>query len=59
VALTCAIEERGSAPRSTTLDNGSEFTGIALEAWAIQHGIQLCFIRPSRPAENGFTDSFN
>ena len=55
----CAITERGKAPRSITLDNGSEFTGRALEAWAIQHGVQLCFIRPGRPVENGFIESFN
>jgi putative transposase len=57
--LTRAIVERGQAPRSITLDNGSEFTGRALEAWAIQHGVQLCFIRPGRPVENGFIESFN
>src|SRR5947209_8483490 len=58
-ALTRAIEERGKAPQSITLDNGSEFTGRALEAWAIQHGVELCFIRPGRPVENGFIESFN
>lgn len=58
-ALTSAIVERGQAPQSITLDNGSEFTGRALEAWAIQHGVELCFIRPGRPVENGFIESFN
>jgi putative transposase len=58
-ALKRAIEERGQAPRSITLDNGSEFTGRAVEVWAIQHGVQLCFIRPGRPVENGFIESFN
>ena len=58
-ALTSAIVERGQAPKSITLDNGSEFTGRALEAWAIQHGVELCFIRPGRPVENGFIESFN
>ena len=58
-ALSRAIEERGSVPRSITVDNGSEFTGRALEIWAIQHGVQLCFIRPGRPVENGFIESFN
>lgn len=58
-ALKRAIEERGAAPRSITLDNGSEFTGRALEAWAMQHGVELCFIRPGRPVENGFIESFN
>ena len=34
-------------------DSGSELTGRALEAWAIQHGVLLCFIRPGRPVGNG------
>ena len=58
-ALTRAIEERGSAPGSLTLDNGSEFTGRAMEVWAMETGVQLCFIRPGRPVENGFIESFN
>jgi transposase InsO family protein len=57
--LSGAIGERGGAPKSITVDNGSEFTGRVLEAWAIQHGVQLCFIRPGRPVENGFIESFN
>jgi len=58
-ALTQAIAERGVAPQSLTLDNGSEFAGRAMELWAIQNSVQLCFIRPGRPAENGFIESFN
>lgn len=46
VVATRAIKERSKALRSITLDKGSEFTGHALEAWAIPHGVQLCFIRP-------------
>ena len=53
-ALTRAIVERGQAPRSITLDNGNEFTGRALEAWAIQQAVDLCFIRPGRPVENPY-----
>jgi putative transposase len=58
-ALTRAVKERGAAPRSIIVDNGSEFTGRAMEAWAMQAGVQLCFIRPGRPVENGFIESFN
>lgn len=58
-ALSKAIAERGAAPRSITLDNGSEFAGRAMEAWAMHLGVQLCFIRPGRPVENGFIESFN
>lgn len=28
-------------------------------AWAHRHGVQLAFIRPGRPTENGFIESFN
>jgi hypothetical protein len=58
-ALTRAVNERRTASRSITVDNSSEFTGRAIEAWAIQAGVQLCFIRPGRPVENGFIESFN
>lgn len=58
-ALSRASKERGGPPRSITLDNGSEFVGRAMEAWAMESGVQLCFIRPGRPVENGFIESFN
>ncbi len=58
-ALERAQQERGSLPASITVDNGSEFCSRALEAWAMSHEVQLCFIRPGRPVENGFIESFN
>ncbi len=58
-AFSQAMGERGAVPRSMTLDNGSEFAGRMMEAWAIQTGVQFCFIRPGRPVENGFIESFN
>jgi putative transposase len=51
--------ERGGLPESITVDNGSEFCSRALEAWAMTNQVQLCFIRPGRPVENGFIESFN
>jgi putative transposase len=57
--LDCARQERGSLPENITVDNGSEFSGRALEAWAIANDVQLCFIRPGRPVENGIIESFN
>ena len=58
-ALKRARQERGSLPESITVDNGSEFCSRALEAWAMTQEVQLCFIRPGRPVENGFIESFN
>jgi putative transposase len=56
-ALQRAKAERGSLPASITVDNGSEFCSRTLEAWVMGNGVQLCFIRPGRPVENGFIDS--
>jgi putative transposase len=58
-ALEHARHERGHLPESITVDNGSEFCSRALEAWAMTNEVQLCFIRPGRPVENGFIESFN
>jgi len=48
-----------SAPESITTDNGSEFAGQAMDAWAHQAGVKLDFIRPGRPVQNGYIESFN
>jgi putative transposase len=47
------------APESITADNGSEFVGKAVDNWAHQTGVKLNFIRPGKPVENGFIESFN
>ena len=57
-ALEPIVTQRG-APRSITVDNGSEFASRIMDAWAYRHGIQLDFIRPGKPVENGFIESFN
>lgn len=31
-------------PETLILDNGPEFAGTALDAWAVQHGVHLHFI---------------
>jgi transposase InsO family protein len=40
-------------------DNGSEFTSQATDLWAYQNAVCLDFIRPGKPAENGYIGSFN
>src|SRR5262249_7357458 len=52
---------RGTAapPRSITVDHGREFQSRALEDWAYRRGVQLDFIRPGKPIENAFIESFN
>lgn len=60
VALTLSriVAERGT-PISITVDNGTEFVSKAMDGWAYQHGVQLEFIRPGRPVENSYIESFN
>ena len=40
-------------------DNGGEFAGKAIEAWAYQNDVKLDLIRPGKPVENGYIESFN
>ena len=56
--LKRVVAVRG-VPESITIDNGSEFAGRAMEAWAYQAGVKLDFIRPGKPVENAFIESFN
>jgi putative transposase len=58
LALDCVAGQRGY-PKEITVDNGTEFYSKAMDAWAYQHGVKLDFIRPGRPMENGYTESFN
>lgn len=46
-------------PEVLMLDNGPEFAGNALDAWACQHGVTLHFIQPGKPVQNAFIESFN
>lgn len=50
--------ERG-LPRSIVCDNGPEFTSKALDRWAYEHRVTLQFIRPGKPIENAYCESFN
>ena len=46
-------------PESITVDNGPEFAGMALDRWAYAKNVKLAFIRPGKPVENAFIESFN
>ena len=46
-------------PHWIVADNGPEFTGQALDQWAFEQGVQLHFITPGKPSENGYVESFN
>jgi putative transposase len=38
---------------------GLEFDGQVLDKWSYRTGVRLSFIRPGRPNENAYIESFN
>jgi len=58
-ALDQVIAERGAGPEVITIDNGTEFTSRHFDGWAYDRNIKLDFIRPGKPVENGYIESFN
>lgn len=46
-------------PKSIVVDHGPEFISQTLDIWAYQRGIQLVFIRPGKPVENAYVESFH
>jgi putative transposase len=46
-------------PEGISLDNGPEFAGRVLDAWAYRNKVRLDFIRPGKPTENAYIESFN
>jgi putative transposase len=52
------LSEVRGLPEVITVDNGPEFAGKALDEWAYRRGIKLNFIRPGKPVENAYAESF-
>ena len=46
-------------PKVITVDNGPEFAGKDLDRWAWENKVQLRFIRPGKPVDNAYIESFN
>lgn len=58
LTLERLIERRGKVAAIRS-DNGPEFAGNAMDGWAYGKGIKLDFIRPGKPNDNAFIESFN
>ncbi len=56
--LDRVADERG-LPDEILIDNGPEFTCRALDEWAHRNGVRLHFIRPGKPNDNAYIESFN
>jgi len=53
------FERRGIRPESIRVDNGPEFISKTLDEWAYRSKVNLDFIRPGKPVENAYAESFN
>ena len=58
-AVLDRLADTRGLPRSITVDHGPEFEGQVLDAWAYEKNVQLSFIRPGKPNENAYIESFN
>ena len=50
--LTAMIEQRGQ-PQTIRCDNGPEFTSRHFAAWCAERQIQVNYIQPGKPMQNG------
>jgi len=57
-ALDQLVEIRGR-PQALRMDNGPELISGTLARWAKRHGVELMFIQPGRPMQNGYIERFN
>ena len=60
--VTRVLEAAGrfrALPQTIRTDQGPEFTGKAMDAWAYSHGIELRLIEAGKPTQNAYVESFN
>jgi len=59
VAVLNRLAVTRGLPSFITVDNGPEFVCKKLAEWATAHKVELRFIQPGMPMQNGFVESFN
>lgn len=53
------LHETLGLSQTIVVDNGPECAGRALDAWAYAKNVTLRSIRPGKPIENAYVESFN
>jgi len=59
VAMLDRVARERGYPDMLVVDNGPELRSRAMEAWAGDHGVRLCFIDPGKPTQNAYIESLN
>jgi putative transposase len=52
------VQDHGK-PQTIVVDNGPEFISQHVDEWAYRTGVELAFIRPGKPVDNAYIESFN
>ena len=53
------LKEFRGLPKMIRVDNGPEFISHRLDNWCKEHKIDLLFIQPGKPMQNGFIERCN
>jgi putative transposase len=57
--VTRFLDALPDLPTDLVCDNGPEFTSQCFDQWAHERGVRLHFIRPGKPVDNCYIESFN
>jgi len=59
VEVLTRLSKKRDLPKRIQVDNGPEFISKRLDQWAYFNRVELDFIRPGKPTDNGIIEAFN
>lgn len=59
VATLDRLKQLRGLPQKIMVDNGPEFRSRTMQKWALNNKVELHFIDPGKPMQNGIIESFN